>query len=545
MSAVSLMFARGQLDPAAFQPGAEFAFGLSGIVTDDGIEPPKPQEFNWRFCNYSEPVNLWSHIHLHQASQISAEILGEVLAQMTGADPLNNLDSIGGSPLNVLNQFALSPTKYVLAMQNAGNPFEAHAVVPYRLQHDVGVNEDGLAVVPKPGHSVLYLYDNNWPGRERHLEIDRTANIYRYRIGSTKVSEGVFVEKWFGGRGLYLVSADLFQQAKTIPAFENLGMVILGSATAVYEDGHGGRWGWDGEGALHDTFPGAKSFAPFASPTAGLAQEESGRPPTAFFFPPEDAPPAAIRIHPRGSDYRFHAGGQGTLINLWIGNRNSGGIDDLTLLHHDGRLAGFEFSPAENVAAFDPVIGFARGEEQPLVFQWEGVIAYTGGTVGFVADPSRDAATFINRSGEPTLTRLVVRHAGAEKELQTRFGPFIVFDGSAGTVVVEEVAETLFASLEIDLTGNGIPDVITTLDPETGSFQEEPPPLRIRLAEPGTVRVSWDLTAAPWMLETTTSLEPGSIWVAIDSIPNLTATEASMDFPVGEAPLFLRLRRLW
>lgn len=552
MAATSLQMARGELTPGQFQAGAVYAYGLSGLPDPENPDgtplAPKPQQYNFRVCDYSEPVNLWAHIHTNQVSQISSEIITEVLSQMSG-NGLFDADSIAADPNDALTRLAASPLNYVLSFQNSGDLMAMHAVVPYRLEEETGLDESGYGREPKPGHTLIHIYENNDPGRPRYIEIDRAANTYRYRFGNRRVDEETVEPWWWSGQGIYLLPASLFQQAKTMPGmselFDGLALLLMGGASAVYEDESGGRYGWDDAGNFTETYAGAKVIAPLSQALPGGVFDPPPEPPPVFFFPPADNPPETIRVHPRGGDYTFHASGHGTLALLHLGARNPGGLDEIRLTEANGLLRGFTFTAAESLSNITPFIGFQREEAAPLLVEWSGLSLPPGGTVGFETDPLRDAVRFRNISGRDSLVHLRVHHSGEQGPLLTEFGPVITLPGATQTFVLDELGDTVFATMEIDLTGDGQADIITPLDPDSGRPEEAPPVLRIEKTDTGAARLTWRLGASPWFPEMSTELSPGADWTPLENVtPFFDGPDMGFELPLDGKPVFIRLRRI-
>jgi hypothetical protein len=68
------------------------------------------------------------------------------------------------------------------------SPMGGHSVLPY------AVDVDGS------GRGVVYVYDPNWPGEQRYIEVDTAANSWRFSYFSP--DQGDDPEAWTGGNGM-------------------------------------------------------------------------------------------------------------------------------------------------------------------------------------------------------------------------------------------------------------------------------------------------------------------------------------------------------
>jgi hypothetical protein len=68
------------------------------------------------------------------------------------------------------------------------SPIGGHSVLPY------AVDVDGS------GRGVVYVYDPNWPGEQRYVEVDTAANSWRFSYFSP--DQGDDAEAWTGGNGM-------------------------------------------------------------------------------------------------------------------------------------------------------------------------------------------------------------------------------------------------------------------------------------------------------------------------------------------------------
>ena len=78
-----------------------------------------------------------------------------------------------------------SAEQYTLGVYS---PMGGHSVLPY------AVDVDGS------GRGVVYVYDPNWPDEQRYVEVDTTANSWRFSYFSPEQSDDP--EAWTGGNGM-------------------------------------------------------------------------------------------------------------------------------------------------------------------------------------------------------------------------------------------------------------------------------------------------------------------------------------------------------
>ena len=131
---------------------------LTGLVAlDDSVERQLARLFATQFLeDVIEATEQWRE-------QSVAEIVGELQASL--ADP--------------------SAEQYTLGVYS---PMGGHSVLPY------AVDVDGS------GRGVIYVYDPNWPGGQRYIEVDTVANSWRFSYFSRDQSDDA--EAWTGGNGM-------------------------------------------------------------------------------------------------------------------------------------------------------------------------------------------------------------------------------------------------------------------------------------------------------------------------------------------------------
>lgn len=563
MSATSLLLKRRELGPENFVAGVQYAFGLPGVpvmgtnalgmTVTNGFAPPKPQEHRFRVCDYSEPVNLWAHIHRNQAVQTSAEFLGSILGQMRGTSVGVIPDrrySIDGDPMAVLSKIRSHPFEYLLCFQNQGNVFESHCTVPYRILDDFGYDTNAT-LVAKPGSTAIFVYDSNHPGNtQRFLEIIRTNNTMQYQwtwrdvVTETATNS---VPVFWTGTGCYATPISLWRTARTMPGADLLGrgltLVLFGSGDVQHEDRNGGRWGWDAAGAFVDTFEGGKAIAPF---TASLA-DDGVRPAantsrSVLFFPPTNSPPVLTRINARGKGWTLFAAEAGLHCLLSVGDATPGAQDRLQLIQDGGVLNGFAFHPSKRMRQLSPRIGVLSSNIPPATYEWLGLDFSPGNGGEFSALRQLGGARFRNTSGASTTHTLRVVRNGPDGLGTNDFGPFTLPNGAIhSTRFTGWPAPTLRS--EIDFDGDGRADVITFVTPAAGGNTASPS-LSMRQGL-GSVVVSWPAGPQSWRLLQTEDLGGAAvIWRPVAQLPVESGGRVSIELPAEASQSFFRLERV-
>ena len=131
---------------------------VTGLVAlDDSVERQLARLFATQFLeDVIEATERWRE-------QSVADIVAELQASL--ADP--------------------TAEQYTLGVYS---PVGGHSVLPY------AVNVDGS------GRGVVYVYDPNWPGEQRYLEVDTAVNSWRFSYFSPDQSDDP--EAWTGGNGM-------------------------------------------------------------------------------------------------------------------------------------------------------------------------------------------------------------------------------------------------------------------------------------------------------------------------------------------------------
>lgn len=563
MSATSLLLKRRELTPEGFVSGVQYANGLPGVpirgtnalgeTVTNSVAPPKPQEHRFRVCDYSEPVNLWAHIHRNQAVQTSAEFLGSILGQMHGTSLGVIPDrrySIDGDPMAVLSKIRSRPFEYLLCFQNQGNVFESHCTVPYRILDDFGYDTNAT-LVAKPGSTAIFVYDSNHPGNTgRFLEIIRTNNTMQYqwsfREVVTETATNVVPVFWTG-TGCYATPISLWRTARTMPGADllsrGLTLVMFGSGDVQHEDRAGGRWGWDAAGTFLDTYVGGKAIAPFTA----LPADDGVRPlanssRNVLFFPPTNSPPVLTRVNARGKDWTFFAAEAGIHCQLSAADATPGAQDRLELVQEGGVLNGFAFHPSKKMLRLIPRMGVQTSNSPPASYEWLGLNFSPGNGGEFTALRQLGGVRFRNMSGATTTHTLRVVRNGPDGLGTNDFGPFTLPTGGIHiTRFTGWPAPTLRS--EVDMDGDGQVDLITFVTPSSDG-NTSPPALSLHRS-PGSIVVSWPAGTQSWRLLQTDDLDGSSvIWKPVAQAPTESGGKVSVQLPAGASQSFFRLERI-
>lgn len=124
-----------------------------------------------------------------------------------------------------------------------------HAVSPYAVQDK--------------GNGIYWvrIYDNNWPGKERYIEVDKKANTWRYDLAA--LNAGASKMPWSGNAesrsfGVTPISARLKPAICPFCKTSNKSRVVWGDSTRLtMTDQEGRKIGYDDNGKLVNDIPGA------------------------------------------------------------------------------------------------------------------------------------------------------------------------------------------------------------------------------------------------------------------------------------------------
>jgi hypothetical protein len=546
MSVTARQFELGYLDIGDFRADTFYPAGFPGVPDvnafgDAILAPPKPQEHRFRFCDYSIPVNLWAFIHRNQAAQVSAEFFNEILSQMDGTGVISSRYSIDGDPNAVLARLRSNLRDFVLGVQQSGDLVKAHSVTPYEIIDGKALHEtDGLRLVDDPDSSVIRIYDSNWPERtDRYIEIDRVANEFRYYFGDVENDEGDFEPEWWHGTSIYTVPVLMFNSEFTMPGADILargvGLLLFGSGDALYADGDGGEWGWNPDGSFVDTYEGAKAIAPF-TPTAVEANDTRA----VWFFPPQDSPPANIRVNARGGDYTLFGGETGLISFLKVHGVPDGEADEVLLTTDASVVKGFQLIPQSARDRIEPSIGVIFDDQGSLLFSWEGVQGVAGQGVEFVARRDKAGAEFFNNTDQAQTPRIKLAHGIDGGLIEDVFGPFAVPPGASQTLSAPAWPDHSTVLYELDENQDGVAEYSFTMiaDPGTGEL-----PGIATETRNGELAVSWPAQPSPWVLEEAVILNAATEWMDVSALQSVEADRTVVLLPLEGDQRFFRIRR--
>lgn len=534
MSATSLLLARRQLVPETVQAGVHFGNGFIGLppaVGDSRIRAPRPGAWNFNFCNPFTPQNIWSHIRRNHGVQLSTEFIEHCLSQLTTAVGLVNLPA---SPRASMERIRATPVNYVVVMNN-GFGAVGHVVTPFRVIDGFGCT-DGTTLVPDAGLSVIHVYDNNFPGATRFIQVNSAADRYFYHAGFRNGDGAQPII--YRERGMFTIPWDMFTRPLHVPTTTAaLHLFTFADCDVRYTDGVGGEFGWDAAGNLATNYEGAGIVMPLSLNPGDPTRH-------AIFCAPSNRAPVNVQVNVRGSVWGWHGGQAGNAFQIISSNATAGDIDRLSLAQHEGKLNNFAYKPQRTQSNFLARLGMAFGERESAVFEWQGLRLPAGGQAGFGADRDRHGVSFANNTGTG-LTYVLRVHAadGPSSTSNTNdFGPFNIPAGAKQSVALTGWPSPTLRN-EMDLNGDGSPDIITFISPATGT-NASAPVITARMLG-GAFVVSWTLSSAQWQLEQTLDVGGSSVvWGPVLQQPTESGGVVSVILPTLEPKLFLRLRSL-
>jgi uncharacterized repeat protein (TIGR01451 family) len=445
MASTSLLMAREELQPEAFDPAVHYPRGFA-----DAGDPATYKDTNWctPVCSPPQPDNLWANIRMNHGVQISREFLFEILDTLGEAifDP-NDLTTIKGVPNATLARVAAAPQSYVICFFDFGS---GHCVTPYRVD----------------GNKIM-IYDNNAPNNDqRYIEI--VGGDYNYPARTKEPNQGNAImafpiDIWKSGRHLLgLKELNVLVNGDVV---EFLYMIAVGSGDMTVTNDAGGRWGWEDDGTFTDSMFGAFSIAPLGPPD--VAQQAMP------LLVAMNQPAPTVQINADGGRYLYQTGAGGHLFQLEA-QASSGDKDQVQLGYAGGDLDSFDFTPQRSTSAFVPRVGLAIGEEESALFHWLGLDVPGGQRMGFGADKQARAVTFRNDTSGAAHYLLALDYGSGAANSAGRmvYGPFQVPEGASQRVVLAAWPDVTAVEVELDLDRDGTPD-----STETVTGHVAPPPL--------------------------------------------------------------------
>jgi hypothetical protein len=426
MSATSLLFRTGALQPEQFDSATHFPAGFTQR------DPAAVFTGPWhRLTGPPKPGNLWARIRVNHGVQLSREVLQEAVQQLSW-----NGGSVSGSPSSRLDELG-SPTSLtrVLSMLDLGDG-KGHNVLPYAV-----VGDD------------IRVYDNNYPeDSTRVVVVNRTNDTYRFDHKTDDV--------WTGS-GLFTLPIDIWRHGRHAPLdLDGLLLSIVAGDADGTAGTPAGRVGRRSDGRLVQSLPGAV-VVPFAG--AG----DSAAPVVAMV--PVRAGPLEVTVDPHGPDYLYTAAQGETVMQVQVHGAVAGASDAFALGYDADRLSRLEINPASAGATIVPVVALTPGVRQRALFRWVGLTGAQGGRAVLVGDPARRSVEYVNRSGSSATFRLVVQTADGASGAQSNmiFGPVTVPAGARLRSEIADWPRSTVLQMALDRNNDGTAETTGRLTGET------------------------------------------------------------------------------
>lgn len=282
--------------------GVHFANGYVGTSANP-LLPPKPGWWSgFDLFQPFRPVNLWAQITTMAGAQTSGEALGFWLTQLEVPVRFGpRRGHAAGDPLEVLARVRTAPGEYILAIQDRDYG-RGHCLTPYAVQDERGLMADALTPTNAPGFSLIKVYDNNHPGEERFVEVNRTENTFRYEGG---IDGGPYL-----GPGLFWIPMSVFWSPRHAPGPDFLGrfgvdslrVLAVGTERTSFTTAAGETAGWSADGLHTNDYGGAQHFL-----ALGALPDGANRFDTTMLFLPASNAPLAGAFNSRGSNVLLYA----------------------------------------------------------------------------------------------------------------------------------------------------------------------------------------------------------------------------------------------
>jgi hypothetical protein len=142
-----------------------------------------------------------------------------------------------------------APETYALGIYRRTPPLSGHAILPYAVEDR--------------GNGVYWVmvYDNNWPGAARHIEVNRTANTWRYFASTNPSEKGTLYEGDARTGSLILLPTSPRMVQQSCPFCDDDGTAVGQQYDEVWLDGdghllltdsQGRRFGYTGGGFVQE-----------------------------------------------------------------------------------------------------------------------------------------------------------------------------------------------------------------------------------------------------------------------------------------------------
>lgn len=271
-----------------------------------------------------------------------------------------------------------APETYALAVYKRKAPRGGHAILPY------AVEDRGSGVF------WIMVYDNNWPGAARHVEVNRSANTWRYYASTNPSEPGSLYEGDARTFTLNLMPTSPRTIQQSCPFCDDDGKAVgqkydeiwlNGEGHLLLTDGQGRRFGYV-NGDLVQEIPGV-SYALGSDAASWFTDDD----PT-YFVPV--GMPLTITVDGTGlsqaADDDVVLVGPGYLLSVQGIHLRPGQKD--TLVMSPGANGGTVSYTATGDASPDVVIDL-NGKDADYSFNVKGVTLKGGGTINLSLDKAK------------------------------------------------------------------------------------------------------------------------------------------------------------
>ncbi len=487
--------------------GVQYANGYLGVLpceVSGALCPPKP--YRWTGFDLFQPfrpLNLWGRITSRAGAQTSGEALGFWLGQLQRPVAFGPRRGWAvANPVDVLNRVRANPNDYTACVytRDFGG---GHCITPYGVIDGMRLDTNAALPIVAANFSLIKIYDNNWPGAERFIEVNLTDNTFRYQGGTTA---GLYE-----GAGLFYVPASVYRSARHAPdpfflgryGIDFLRILAGGSSSASMTDASGGRVGWNAT-ALTNGYEGALPYVPPA-----LLRGGSNRFDTTMLFLPETNAPVSGGFYSAGGNVVLYGGMGWGDIAYGFNASNTGASNSV-----DGILIGLSQGlQAMGMRAGAPVTGFGAmvASRDPAGQSRVFVIDTGAGTLTPDLQLERDgfkSLTIRNRSSSALPFRLNL--AGTDTTVATFEYSYELYNlpGKATLkLLLPENPAIRSLTHELDLGSDGTVD-------STGEALANG---QLRISEEaGMVALRWRQAGFGEVLESTSTLHPND-WVPVNA----------------------------
>lgn len=138
-----------------------------------------------RYLSRATPVSGEVPLDDNLTSQVAALYATQFLPRVQDAKKASRKEAIREKVRKLETSLKKSENeKYTLGLYSESG---GHAVVPYAVERVAG------------GKALIYVYDSNWPGRERYVEVDEESDVWRFSYnGENQESDP---DAWTGRAG--------------------------------------------------------------------------------------------------------------------------------------------------------------------------------------------------------------------------------------------------------------------------------------------------------------------------------------------------------